>query len=493
MGVIIKQSMRGTILSYLGAFLGYANWVIIFPLFLNKHEMGFIRILMDAALLLATIFGFGIPQATVKFYPYGNEKFSKSFFARFAAITFGAILLYIPVFFIFQNPLKSFFAERAEFFNDYVWALLPIVVLCMVYDFFEAVNRVRFNISSAVFIREILLRLTVMAFIFGFGFKLYSFDVLVILIVLAYVIQAVAMSGIFFARWNPDESSLKPSKPSMEQFKYMSLLFLGTGGTMIVNQIDSVMTGGMKGLDYAAVYAMAFFMSSFVFMPYRSVNSISATVISEYFNKNDMEGMRRIYKASSIGLFLIGAIIFLGIWLNIDFIFSFIPDKGDSEVKFSDGKWVFFLLGLARLFDMLMGINGMILVNSRYYLANIITMPLLAGMVIVSNYFLIPILGIEGAALSALLSVMVFNLIRYIIIYVKLGMQPFTWKNAISIVLFAAIIGIGYLFSFENHYLQIAYSGILILLLFCLPSYWLKFSPEINHTIYTLVKKYVKK
>lgn len=480
MGVIVKQGIKGTFLSYLGAFLGYANWVFLLPLFMNKSEMGLVRVLMDSATLLATIFGFGIPQAIVRFYPFGNKNFSREYFATFGFIALAAGILFIPFFFVMRSALESFFSEKAPLFNHYVLALIPIVLFSIAFDFFEAMNRIRLNITGAIFIKEVLFRLLIMLFITGYGLKIYDINLLIVLLVSCYGIQACTMGILFLTRWSPDKGVFSPSKPSREQLRYMFLLLLGSGGTIIANQIDSVMTGGLKGLDYAAVYAMAFFMSSVVYMPSRSVNSISSSVVAAHFNSGNMDALRSMYRKSSIQLFLIGTPIFLGIWFNIDFIFSLIPEDKTSSLSFADGKWVFFILGITRLFDMFLGINGVILVNSKYYLWHMITMPLLALLTIITNLIFIPIMGINGAALATLISVVGYNALRFLVLWIKLDMQPFTRQSALLLLLVSGLIGLSILFSFQNHFIQLSYSILLLFLGFCVPVYLLKISPDVN-------------
>jgi O-antigen/teichoic acid export membrane protein len=482
LGVIVKQGIKGTFFSYLGAFLGYANWVFLLPLFMSKSEMGLVRVLMDSAVLLSTVFGFGIPQAIVRFYPFGNKNFSRAYFATFAFVALGAGLLFIPFFFLIRSPLESFFSEKAPLFNHYVLALIPIVLFSIAFDFFEAMNRIRLNITGGIFVKEVLFRLLIMLFITGYGFHLYGIDILIGLLVVCYGTQACAMGYLFLTRWSPDEGSLFPTMPSREQLRYMVLLLLGSGGTIIANQIDSVMTGGLKGLDYAAVYAMAFFMSSVVYMPSRSLNSISSSVVAAHFSSGNMEALRSMYRKSSLQLFLIGTPIFLGIWLNIDFIFSLIPEDKTSALSFADGKWVFFILGITRLFDMFLGINGVILVNSKYYLWHMLTMPLLALLTVITNLIFIPIMGINGAALATLISVIFFNVVRFLVLWIKLDMQPFTRQSGQILLLVSGLLGLSVLFSFPNYFLQIAYSILVILFGFFVPVYLLNISPDVNDT-----------
>ena len=76
-----------------------------------------------------------------------------------------------------------------------------------------------------------------------------------------------------------------------------------------------------------------------------------------------MRHIETIYKKSALNLFIIGSFLLLGIWANIDSIFSLLP-KSDI---YAQGKWVVLLIGLGRVADMMTGLNTEILVNSKTF------------------------------------------------------------------------------------------------------------------------------
>jgi hypothetical protein len=59
-------------------------------------------------------------------------------------------------------------------------------------------------------------------------------------------------------------------------------------------------------------------------------------------------------------------------------------------------------------------------------------------------------------------------------------MQPFTPQSAQVLLLVLGLLGLSVLFSFPDYYLQLAYSGIVIVLGFCVPVYLLNISPDLN-------------
>lgn len=55
MGVIAKQSIIATIISYSGAFIGFLTTFFILTAFLTPEEIGLTRVLLETANLLSAI------------------------------------------------------------------------------------------------------------------------------------------------------------------------------------------------------------------------------------------------------------------------------------------------------------------------------------------------------------------------------------------------------------------------------------------------------
>ena len=130
--------------------------------------------------------------------------------------------------------------------------------------------------------------------------------------------------------------------------------------------------------------------------------------------------MKVLYQKSSINQLLIGGFVFLCIWLNIDDLFKVMREE------YHDGKWVILILSLSILFNMMTGINNVILVITKYFRYDTYASIALAIVTITTNMILIPIYGIEGAAMATFISVVSYHAFKFILILNKLKMQPFT-------------------------------------------------------------------
>ncbi|HRG60054.1 MAG TPA: polysaccharide biosynthesis protein, partial [Bacteroidia bacterium] len=60
MGIIQKQGIQNTIISYIGIIIGFVNVLILQPIMLSADEIGLTRILFSIATLFATIFPLGL-------------------------------------------------------------------------------------------------------------------------------------------------------------------------------------------------------------------------------------------------------------------------------------------------------------------------------------------------------------------------------------------------------------------------------------------------
>ena len=79
-----------------------------------------------------------------------------------------------------------------------------------------------------------------------------------------------------------------------------------------------------------------------------------------------MTKMNELYqKVSSVSLF-IALTLFLLIWININDIFSFLPNE------YTSGIYVFLFLMIGKVIDMYFGLNGTIFFTSKKYKYDII-------------------------------------------------------------------------------------------------------------------------
>ena len=143
-------------------------------------------------------------------------------------------------------------------------------------------------------------------------------------------------------------------------------------------------------------------------------------------------------------------------------------------------------MGAGKLVDMLFGPSSEIIVYSKYYSFNIVLILLLAFVIVTANNILIPTYGIEGAAIGAALALIIFNVVKFIFIWLRLKLQPFS----IAFIKVGMIGGIAWIANIIIPRIDfiifdmVLRSGI-ITLVFGSLILWTRVSPESNN----LVKK----
>ena len=129
-----------------------------------------------------------------------------------------------------------------------------------------------------------------------------------------------------------------------------------------------------------------------------------------------------------------------------------------------------------------------LILMSKHYKFSVTSIIILAIITVFSNYFLIPIYGIDGAAYAALLSSIIFNFTKIIFIYSKYLFLPFSIKSVyIIIITMITYLIIYFLPSNQNHIFDILFKSFFIIIFFVPIIYLFKISIDLNKLIYKLL------
>jgi O-antigen/teichoic acid export membrane protein len=239
-----------------------------------------------------------------------------------------------------------------------------------------------------------------------------------------------------------------------------------------------------EGLEKTGIYAIALYVGSVILVPKKSLAKISLPIISNSFKNNNLQHIGKIYKQSATNQFLLGFLIYIGIIANLDNLYSLLPEE------FKSGSIVILIIGLANLFDMINGANGQIVITSKYYRFDFYSSMILVVTSAVLNYLLIPKFGLTGAAIATASAIFIYNLVKTIFVWVKLEIQPFSWR-------LLSIIGIGLIVLYASYYLPFTFNlffdilirSALITLVYGLCIWKLNLSEEINLIINDFFQK----
>lgn len=228
-------------------------------------------------------------------------------------------------------------------------------------------------------------------------------------------------------------------------FKYSAIIILAGSVANIILEVDKFMIGQFIEIENVAYYGVAIYIATVIGVPARSMHQITNPITAKFINEKNKEGLRDLYKKSSLNLFIISGFIFLLIILNIKQLYQLIP------VEYAGGLIVVLLISVAKLSDNIIGNNNAILFNSDYYRVVLALGVLLAIMTVVFNVLLIPKYGINGAGFATFMSIVIYNIAKVGFVYFKFKMSPFCVNTLKSFVLILVFSGIFYFWDFSFH------------------------------------------
>jgi len=499
MGIVRNQSIKNSISFYIGMAIGAINTVIIYPNVFNDNPeyFGLIQILVAYAIVVSTFTTLGIPTTFVRFFPAIKEKGQLYFLSLIIPLIGFAFALLS--YFLFKEQIFELI-HASELLRVNFFYIILLVFFIGFYDVLTAVSRSFLSAATPIFINEVFLKVYSMLALLLHWFGFVDFTTFLKIYLFGYFLKFAVLS---FIQWKNDRFSLEFSVNDLKLKEILSFglfVFVGGASVMIVTRVDMFMIGSMledgtgEGLKQVAFYTVAFFIGNAIKVPGKSIASISFPLVAKAWEKQDYKHIKTLYTKSSINQLIIGGVFFLCIWLNIDDIFSLLP------TKFQGGKWVVFYIALAQLFNVGAGLNGTIIVTSKYYRYDLYTNVILVFVTIITNYLLIPessplssygIVGINGAAFATAISVLLFNLIRLILIKVKFSIQPFSIKTLYTLVLLAVIYSLSnYIPVSGNVYFDLLWRSFYILVLFVPAMLWLNLSEDINKIVVDVRRRF---
>jgi O-antigen/teichoic acid export membrane protein len=482
MGIVIRQSIKASIVSYAGAAIGALSTIFIYPYFLTPELIGLNRILIDSAFLFAFVAQIGIPNAIIKFSPQLKKMGMIREAYRYALLLplisflfFGSLLL------LGKDTFQGYFTENSPLYSRYFILVIPFGLVCMYMGIIENFAVAYYRITIPKLIREVALRFLLIGSALLFFYLQLSIDLYVMLVILSYVL-AVLILFTYFKRLQglmtpKEEKKGIPREFLRNVFPYMGFMLLAGIGSNVVTKVDAFMISSMIGLGSTGIYTISFFMSSIIEIPSRATLQISAPFVSESLENNDIPKLKDLYTRYSSNQAIIGGLLLILLWANINSIFELMPN-GDIYVA---GKYVVLFIGLGKLIDVTTGINNVILIYSRYHRYLILFVLTLGIITVAGNYILIPILGINGAAIASLSSYFIINSMVILFIYRKLRIQPFTIRTLKIVLLIALSFLINYLLpTLDSWFLDSLYRSVILLGIYVGFTYFYKLSEDLN-------------
>ncbi|HNX21577.1 MAG TPA: oligosaccharide flippase family protein [Bacteroidales bacterium] len=436
MGIIIRQSIKGTIVNYIGVLIGIFTTFFILTDLLKPEEIGLTRVLIDAGMLFAGLAQLGTSSSIIRFFPYFNdqEKKHNGFFFWTLIIPIIGFVIFLVLFIVLKTPICNFFGDKSPLFNQYYFLLAPLSFFMLYMTVFETNANVLMRIVVPKLVREVIVRILTLGTYLLYGYNFINFNQFIFAFCAVYGVAAIINIIYLFSLKNISfKPNLKYIAPAVRRdFMFYSIFIITTTlVSAITPSLNTFFISAKMGLAFTGVFAIANYMAAFIEIPYRSLGSITQPQISQAVKENDFKTTNYLCQSVALHQLIAGSLIILAIWINIDLIFSIMPNGN----AYAAGKYVVLILGFTRLFNATYSVGTTVLGFSRYYYYSLAFTVILTLSAILFNIWFIPKMGMEGAAYASLFSTLIYTLLLLALIRWKLKTTPFHSKQTIVILI----------------------------------------------------------
>ena len=218
-----------------------------------------------------------------------------------------------------------------------------VVFLVAFMSFFEllsALSRSLLNATTPIFLREVVLKtIHVCLYILHWPkFGILDFNTFLYLYITTYFIMLMILSYHVLKKSSFSFTLSFNEIETKNIFNFGIYVLVGGSSAMIASKIDMIMIGELIDYKNVAFYTVAFFIGNVIRVPGKAVVSISAPLVAKAWEYQNLKEIHLLYSKSSINQLIVGGVFFLCVWLNVDEIFSLLPEK------FQGGKWVVFYI-----------------------------------------------------------------------------------------------------------------------------------------------------
>jgi O-antigen/teichoic acid export membrane protein len=488
-GIIRKQSIRGSIYTYIGVLLGFVTIGLLWPRFLSSEEIGLLSLIVAISAILVQIGSLGFVSAINRYFTMfrNRARGHHGFVPIMILVMLAGALVSTLLVLILKPVLIEQNLARSDLFPEFYYLIIPVFIAILFFNVLDAYLKLLYDAVTGLLLQELVLRISSLVLLLAYILLSFPFSGFAYLYSAIYYIPLLGILGVLLYR---REFPLRPSRELLTRdmvrnlFSISTFGLIGGFGLIAVSNIDRIMINHMLDLHNTGIYSIAFLYGTIIIIPGRIVIKAATASISDGWKNNDLDLIRTIYYKTCVNQFIIALFLFLLLWLNINYILKIIPDI------YTEGKYVIFFIAIAQVINMSTGANSIITATSKYYRFQAYFVILLLMLIVVTNLIFIPIYGIVGAALASAISTLIHNGVRYLFLLVKFRMQPFNYRYII-IALGTLIIYFGFKqISFEsnNVYLDILITSIFSSMLFGIMVFYSRASDDINDRIITYRK-----
>lgn len=429
MGIVARQSIKGTIATYVGVAVGIITTFFIQTKALQPEQIGLIDVLLQCSILFSGLALLGTTSSAMRYYPFfkDEEQRDHGFFGWTLLVPLVGFAFFLLAFFVFKTPIVNYFSKDSAMFGEYVNFVIPLAFFMLYISVFETNSNLLLRIVLPKFVREVGLRVGTLVIYLLYYYKVIDFDGVIVafcvLYGLATLINIVYLLSLKRVSFKIEWNYLKPQLKRDFMFYTLFMLTAALAGN-VIPMLSKFFVAGVSGFRLAGVFTIATNIAAVVEMPYRSLGAISRPHISDAMAKQDVKAADALCKNVALHQFIAGSLVFFLIWINIDYLFDLLPN-GDI---YRLGKWAVLILSLSRLVYSTFAVTTTVLSYSKFYYYSLAFTIILATISFGLNAWWVPRWDINGGALANAVSYLIYFILLLAFIRWKIGVNPLSVK-----------------------------------------------------------------
>ena len=186
MGVIFRQSIQNTIISYTGVGLGFIITIWMYPNILTAEQYGLTRVLLSLAMVSTQLANLGMKNTIIRFFPYFRDKETDHHGFLFLSLIIplaGFVVLSLGLY-LFKPGIIQYFIEKSELLVEYYWLIVPLAFSILFFHVVTSFVQALYDTVLSSFLMDIGVRLLTAILLIVYFMGWITFEEFMVVVVL---------------------------------------------------------------------------------------------------------------------------------------------------------------------------------------------------------------------------------------------------------------------------------------------------------------------
>lgn len=419
--VHFKEMLTGSVVAFvlqiIGMCLGYVLSLVIAHRY-GARGSGILALTMTYVSIATVLAKAGLDISVMKFIArfHGDHDLLsiKGVYLKGLRIIILTSFLVSIIFYILSEPIAVRVLKKEYLIDAFRCSVMMIVPMALIGFHAEAMRGCKKIYHYFIVNRISVSALCLLLLIVNIE-KLWSNHVYIDIFIISQSIVAISAICLWLISSDVLRVKVANAITTKKLFEASFPVVVYSSIALIMSWTDVVMLGAFRTEVEVGVYSIAIKLATFTSIALVAVNSIAAPKIAQLYGKKELDDLKQTLNQATKWIFMISAPILI---MCVLFSGSIMGVFGSD---FEVGATALIILAVAQFFNAISGPVGQVLnmTDNEKVLRNTALLAALVNLVL--NYILIPLYGLNGAALATGVSIVLWNFTCVLCVYRKMG------------------------------------------------------------------------